>query len=30
MQQLAAGMSGKGVEKKLPKWLKIGPNASGR
>ena len=32
LQQLAAGMSnfGKGVEKKLPKWLKIGPNATGR
>ena len=32
MQQLRAGMSnfGKGVEKKLPKWLKIGPNATGR
>lgn len=32
LQQLRAGMSnlGKGVEKKLPKWLKIGPNATGR
>ena len=32
LQQLRAGLSnlGKGVEKKLPKWLKIGPNATGR